>query len=55
MLQNILNIIGRLVSCTDTMFPFPDFPGVSLLKMIIGLAALFVVICIFTGEGSEDE
>lgn len=55
MLQNIMNIIGQLVSCTDTIFPFPDFPNVSLLKMIIGLLVLTVVIGIFVGERSDDE
>lgn len=55
MIQSILQALGQMVSTTDTMFPFPDFPNISLAKMLVGLAILIILIGIFTGEREDSD
>lgn len=55
MIQSILNVIGRLIQTTDTMYPFTDFPTVSLLKMIVGLIILTCIFVVFTGREDKEE
>ena len=42
-----------MISATDTLYPFTDFPQISLLKMLIGIAILAIILSLFTGK--EDD
>lgn len=55
MIQNILNALGQMISVTDTLYPFTDFPQVSLLKMAIGITILVIIIKLFTGKEDDNE
>lgn len=55
MIQSILNALGQMIIATDTLYPFTDFPQISLLKMIIGLAILIIIVSLFTGKEDNDE
>lgn len=55
MLQSILNALGSFISSADTIFPFSDFPNISLLRMLLGFIILIVIISIFAGKEDKDE
>lgn len=55
MISTIIDCLSQFLSTLDTMYVFPDFPSISLLKMIIGFIIIIILLNVISGKETQDD
>lgn len=53
-MSTIIDCLRQYIVALDNMLVFPDFPQVSLLRMIIGIIIISILLSVISGKESHD-